>query len=323
VTVQIKPRVLVTAADLAPAALAVLRDYQVVYAGARFTEAQLVALVAEHDPVALIVRYGQISAPVIHAGQSLRVIAKHGSGIDNIDSAAARARGITVKAAVGVNAAAVAEHTLALLLACAKSVVDLNARMHAGHWDKPTHKSLELCGKTLGLIGLGAIGLRVARLANAMDMRVLGYDPYARNLPAGITPVALADLWRAADVISLHAPLTDDTRGIVNTDTLACCRDGVILLNTARGGLIDEPALLAAVRSRKVACAGLDSFAQEPPPADHPFFGEPNFILSPHIGGVTQDAYVNMGVTTARNVIAVLHGKETTLSDDDFRMGPE
>jgi len=205
-----------------------------------------------------------------------------------------------------VNAAAVAEHAIALLLACAKSVVKLDARMRTSHWDKPTHKSLELGGKTLGLIGLGTIGLRVARIANAVDMRVLGYDPYAHNLPVDITPVTLADLWREADVISLHAPLTDTTRGLVNADTLARCRDGVIIVNTARGGLIDEPTLLAAVRSDKVACAGLDSFAQEPPPADHPFCGEPNFILSPHIGGVTQDAYVNMGMAAACNVIAAL-----------------
>jgi len=301
-----KPCVVVTAADLAPAALDVLRDFQVVYAGARFSEAELVALVAQHDPVALIVRYGQINAQVIAAGKRLRAIAKHGSGIDNIDSAAAAMRGITVKAAVGVNAAAVAEHAVALMLACAKSVVHLDARMHAGHWDKPTHKSLELRGKTLGLIGLGAIGRRVAAMAHAMEMRVLGHDPYAHDMPTQITQVALEDIWREADVISLHAPLTDATLSMINADTLARCRDGVILVNTARGGLIDEAALLAAVRAGRVASAGLDSFAQEPPPADHPFFGVPNIILSPHVGGVTRDAYVNMGVTAARNVVAAL-----------------
>jgi len=301
-----KPCIVVTAADLAPAALALLADYRIVYAGARFGTAELAALVAQHDPVALIVRYGQITAQVIDAGRRLRVIAKHGSGTDNIDHAAAAARGIAVKAAVGVNAPAVAEHAIALLLACAKSVVPLNVRMHAGHWDKATHKSLELRGKTLGLVGLGAIGLRVAAIAHAMEMRVIGHDPYASGLPAAITPVDLETLWRESDAISLHAPLTDATRKLVNAGTLASCRDGVILVNTARGGLIDEAALVAAVTSGKVASAGLDSFAQEPPPADHPFFGVPNLILSPHIGGVTQDAYVNMGVAAARNVLAAL-----------------
>jgi len=308
-----KPCVVVTAADLAPAALDVLRDYQVVYAGARFSTAELAALMARHDPVALIVRYGQINAQVIHAGKRLRVIAKHGSGIDTIDSVTAAMRGIAVKAAVGVNAAAVAEHAVALMLACAKSVVHLNARMHAGHWDKPTHKSMELHGKTLGLIGLGAIGRRVAAIAHAMGMRILGCDPYAQDVPEAMTLVALQDIWREADVISLHAPLNDATRGMINADTLARCRDGVILVNTARGGLIDEAALLAAVRTGRIASAGLDSFAQEPPPADHPFFGVPNIILSPHVGGVTRDAYVNMGVAAARNVIAAL---ATTTHDE-------
>jgi len=299
-----KPCVVVTAADLAPEAVQALHNFQVIYTGAHFNEADLVALVAQHDPVALIVRYGRITAPVIDAGKSLRVIAKHGSGVDNIDSAYACSRGVAVKAAVGVNAAAVAEHAIALMLACCKSVVPLNARMHAGHWDKPTHKSRELRGKTLGLIGLGAIGRRVATIALAMEMRVLGYDPYAQDLPADISKVDLADIWRESDVISLHAPLTDTTRHLIDADALARCREGLILINTARGGLIDEDALLTTLRSGRVASAGLDSFAQEPPPADHPFFGLANVVLSPHIGGVTREAYVNMGVAAAHNVLA-------------------
>ncbi|MFC4274010.1 hydroxyacid dehydrogenase [Achromobacter aloeverae] len=301
-----KPRVLVTAADLAPAALELLRDYQVEYAGARFSEEQLAGLVERHDPVALIVRYGQITPRVIGAGKSLRVISKHGSGTDNIDRDAAAARGIAVKAAVGANAAAVAEHAIALLLACAKSIVAMNARMHSGHWDKATHKSIELRGKTLGLIGLGAIGRNTAAIAHSMGMRILGHDPYARDLPDSIAAVPLDRIWAEADAISLHAPLTDETRCVINADTLARCRDGVIIVNTARGGLIDEPALAAAARSGKVASAGLDSYAQEPPPADHPYYGIPNLILSPHVGGVTRDAYVSMGTAAANNVLAVL-----------------
>ncbi|WP_197424853.1 hydroxyacid dehydrogenase [Bordetella sp. N] len=309
-TAAAKPRVLVTGADLAPAALALLHDYQVEYAGARFTEEQLAGLVARHDPVALIVRYGQINARIIGAGKSLRVISKHGSGTDNIDRAAATERGIAIKAAAGANAAAVAEHAIALLLACAKSIVAMNVRMHAGHWDKATHKSVELRGKTLGLIGLGAIGRLTAATAHAMGMRILGHDPYATDLPDYITPAALDQLWAESDAISLHAPLTETTRNVINAATLARCRDGVIIVNTARGGLIDEPALVAAARSGKVASAGLDSFAQEPPPADHPYFGVANLILSPHIGGVTRDAYVSMGTAAANNVLAVLRGEK-------------
>jgi D-3-phosphoglycerate dehydrogenase / 2-oxoglutarate reductase len=301
------PRALiVTGADLAPQALELLKDFQVVYAGKTPQEADLVALCRQHDPVAIIVRYGKVGAAVMDAAPSLRVISKHGSGTDTIDQEAARARGIEVRAAVGANAAAVAEQALALLLACAKSVVQLNDRMHAGHWDKATHKSIELHGRTIGLVGLGAIGQRFARMCDAMGMKVLGFDPYAQNLPEYIRVVDLETIWRESDAISLHCPLTADNHDLVNAQTLAACKRGVLLVNTARGGLVDDAALLHAVRSGQVASAGLDSFAVEPMTAPHPFHGERNIILSPHIGGVTGDAYINMGVGAARNVLAVL-----------------
>ncbi|WP_395701329.1 NAD(P)-dependent oxidoreductase [Aquabacterium sp.] len=300
--------VLVTGADLADAALALLRDYEVIYAGKAPTEDDIVALCRRHDPVAIIVRYGQVGAAAMAAAPSLKVISKHGSGTDTIDKTAAAARGIPVVAAAGANAAAVAEHALALLLACAKSVVALDARMHAGHWDKATHKSVELEGRTVGLIGLGAIGLRFARMADAMGLRVLGFDPYAKDLPPYVQRADLPTIWREADAISLHCPLTADNAKLLNAQTLAACKPGVIIVNTARGGLIDEPALLAAIRSGQVASAGLDSFAVEPMSAPHPFHGERRITLSPHIGGVTADAYVKMGVAAARNALAVLNG---------------
>ncbi|MCS3507113.1 NAD(P)-dependent oxidoreductase [Achromobacter sp. JUb104] len=301
-----KPALLVTAADLAPEALALLDGFNIVYAGKTPTEDDIVALCRQHDPVAIIVRYSKVGAAAMDAAPSLRVISKHGSGTDTIDKAAATQRGIEVVAAAGANAAAVAEQALALLLGCAKSLVTLDARMRDGHWDKSTHKSLELDGKTIGLIGLGAIGRRFAAMAHGMNMRVIGHDPYAQNLPAYIDAVPLQQLWQDADAISLHCPLTDENRGLINADTLAQCRPGVILVNTARGGLVDEGALLVAVRSGQVAAAGLDSFAVEPMTAGHPFQQEPRIILSPHIGGVTRAAYVNMGVAAARNVLAVL-----------------
>ncbi|TFZ08330.1 hydroxyacid dehydrogenase [Ramlibacter humi] len=297
--------ILVTGADLAPQALELLRDFEIVFAGKTPTEPDLVALCRQHDPVAIIVRYGAVGAAVMDAAPSLRVISKHGSGTDTIDKAAAKARGIEVKAAAGANAAAVAEQAMALLLACAKSVVKLNERMHAGHWDKATHKSIELHGRTIGLVGLGAIGQRFARMCDAMGMKVLGHDPFAGELPAYIQRADLPTLWRECDAISLHCPLTADNRGLINAQVLQSCKRGVLLVNTARGGLVDEAALLEAVRCGQVAAAGLDSFAVEPMTAGHPFHGEPNIVLSPHIGGVTGDAYVNMGVGAARNVLAV------------------
>ncbi|MGE8565698.1 MAG: NAD(P)-dependent oxidoreductase [Achromobacter sp.] len=301
-----KPALLVTAADLAPEALALLEGFNIVYAGKTPTEDDIVALCRQHDPVAIIVRYSKVGAAAMDAAPSLRVISKHGSGTDTIDKAAASQRGIDVVAAAGANAAAVAEQALALLLGCAKSLVTLDARMRGGHWDKSTHKSMELDGKTIGLIGLGAIGRRFAAMAHGMNMRVIGHDPYAQDLPAYIDAVPLQQIWQEADAISLHCPLTDENRGLINADTLAQCRPGVILVNTARGGLVDEGALLAAVRSGQVAAAGLDSFAVEPMTAGHPFQQEPRILLSPHIGGVTGAAYVNMGVAAARNVLAVL-----------------
>jgi len=301
-----RPAILVTGADLAPQALALLQRFDLVYAGRTPQEADLVALCRRHDPVAIIVRYGRVPAAVMDAAPSLRVISKHGSGTDTIDGDAARSRGIEVRAAVGANAAAVAEQAMALLLACAKSVVQLNARMHAGHWDKATHKSIELRGRSIGLVGLGAIGQRFARMCDAMGMTVLGHDPYARELPPFVRHVDLDTLWRESHAISLHCPLTPDNRGLVNARALQACRRGVLLVNTARGGLVDEAALLEAVRSGQVAAAGLDSFAVEPMSAPHPFHGEPNIVLSPHVGGVTGDAYVNMGVGAALNLLAVL-----------------
>jgi D-3-phosphoglycerate dehydrogenase len=301
-----KPVVLVTGADLAGQALYLLRDYEVIFAGKTPTEDDVIALCKHYDPVAIIVRYSRVGEPAMAAAPSLKVISKHGSGTDTIDKVAARARGIEVVAAAGANAAAVAEHALALMLACAKSITKLNSRMHAGYWDKSTHKSLELGGRTVGLVGLGAIGQRFAKMADAIGMRVIGFDPYAKALPAYIQSADLETIWRESDVISLHCPLTDENRNLVNATTLAACKPGVILINTARGGLIDEAALAAALQSGQVGGAGLDSFQVEPMVAGHPFQGIVNLTLSPHIGGVTSDAYVNMGVAAAKNALEVL-----------------
>jgi D-3-phosphoglycerate dehydrogenase len=307
-----KPVILVTAADLAPQALALLSDHEVVFAGKTPTQADIAALARQHNPVGIIVRYSGVNAEVMDAAPALRVISKHGSGTDTIDKVAAAERGIAVTAAVGANAAAVAEQAMALLLACAKSLVQLNQRMHDGHWDKATHKSLELGGRTVGLVGLGAIGLRFAKMADAMGLRVIGFDPFAKSLPGYVSAVDLETIWREADAISLHCPLTPENKGLLNAQTLARCKPGVIVVNTARGGLIDEPALLTAVRSGQVGMAGLDSFCVEPMTAPHLFHQQPGFVLSPHIGGVTSDAYVNMGVAAAKNTLAVLVSTEAT-----------
>ena len=302
-----KATFLVTGADLAPQALELLNDYQVVFAGKTPSPDDIVALCQAHDPVAIIVRYSKVGEAAMAAAPALKVISKHGSGTDTIDKVAAQARGIEVVAAVGANAAAVAEQALALLLACAKSVTKLDRRMHAGHWDKATHKSLELGGRTVGVIGLGAIGQRFAKMADAMGMKVLGFDPYAKNLPPFISLVDLETIWRESDAISLHCPLTEENRDLLNSRTLSACKPGVIVVNTARGGLVNEADLVAALKSGQVASAGLDSFQVEPMQPGHAFQGLGNVTLSPHTGGVTGDAYVNMGVAAATNALEVLN----------------
>jgi D-3-phosphoglycerate dehydrogenase len=298
--------VLVTGADLAEQAVELLSAFELVYAGKTPTEDDLAALCRQHQPVAIIVRYGRITARLIETCSRLRVISKHGSGTDTIDKEAAAQRGIAVKAAAGANAAAVAEHSWALILACAKDVPALDRRMHEGHWDKATHKSLELKGRTLGLVGLGAIGARVAAVGAALGMRVIAHDPFAASAPEGVELLPLAEVIAGADVLSLHCPLTKDNANMLNAATLATMRPGAIVVNTARGGLIDEAALADALRSGALRAAGLDSFQVEPFTPGHPFTGIPNAILSPHIGGVTGDAYIGMGVGAANNVLAVL-----------------
>ena len=305
-----KPAIVVTGADLAPQALELLQKFEIVFAGKTPDEESLVRLCAEKQPVAILVRYGKVPSRVMDASKNLRVIAKHGVGIDTIDSQAAAERGITVKAATGANAGAVAEHTWALILDCAKGTTKLNARMHAGHWDKVTHKALELKGKTLGLVGLGAIGQRVANIGVAFGMHVIAYDPYASKAPAGVTVADLATVISQSEVLSLNCPLTEQNRNMINRVTLAKMKDGAILVNTARGGLVDEAALLDAVKSGKLRAAGLDSFQVEPMAAPHIFHGVPGIILTPHTGGVTSDAYVSMGTAAARNILAVLAEEE-------------
>lgn len=301
--------IIVTGVDIAKEALALIPDFEVVYAGAKPSEDDLVALCTKHNPVAIIVRYGKINARIMDSAPNLKVISKHGSGIDVIDQVAAKERNIAVKAAVGANAVAVAEHAWALILACAKSVPQLNARMKAGHWDKATHKSLELANRTLGLVGLGAIGSRVAKIAQAFEMKVIAYDPYAKQAPDGVELVDLDTLYANADVISLHCPLTDDNQKMLNANAFAKMKKGVILVNTARGGLIDENDLVQAIDGQIVAMAGLDSFAVEPFTTPHPFTDNERIILSPHIGGVSFEAYVKMGVGAVSNVLAVLNAE--------------
>jgi D-3-phosphoglycerate dehydrogenase len=262
---------------------------------------------------ALIVRSRtRVTAQVVQAGQQLKVIGRAGVGVDNIDVAAATGRGITVVNSPLAASLAVAEHTLGLMLALARKFVDADASMKRGRWDKSALKGSELYGKTLGLIGIGRIGAEVAARAVAFGMKVLAFDPYltaAQVRERQAEPVTLDEALSKSDYISLHLPLTAETKGLIGPGEFDRMKKGARLVCAARGGVVDENALRAALDAGRLAGAALDVFAAEPPPADS-IAAHPNVIATPHIGAQTAEAQTRAGVGIAEEVIAVLAGKE-------------
>ncbi|MFG6283219.1 hydroxyacid dehydrogenase [Sphingomonas sp. S6] len=258
---------------------------------------------------AIVVRMGVVSRAVIEGIPTLRIIAKHGVGVDGIDRAAASARGIPVVVAGGANAQSVAEQALALLMSAARSTAWLDRRVREGHWDKPTYAGTEITGKSIGLVGLGAIGRAFLHLLAPFGGTVRIYDPYLGDaqLPVGtIRCATVRELLEQSDIVSLHCPLTPDNRGFIDADALAAMRPGSILLNTARGELIDETALVEALQSGPLAGAGLDTFASEPPAADHPFWALDNLVVSPHVGANTREARIRVGISVVDQIAAYL-----------------
>ena len=261
---------------------------------------ELLGDVAEAD--GLIVRSATtVTAELIDAAPKLRVIARAGTGVDNVDLDAASARGILVVNAPGANSISVAEHACALMLSLSRSVALADASMKAGHWDKKSLQGAELRGKTLGLVGLGRIGREVARRARAFEMTVVCHDPFIGEQIAqdiGVELLSIDDLCTRADFISLHIPSTADTAGLVGREWLAKCKPGVRIINTARGDLIDEAALAEAIESGHVAGAGLDVFEAEPP-TNTALVDLPEVVATPHIAASTREAQELVGVETA------------------------
>jgi D-3-phosphoglycerate dehydrogenase len=253
----------------------------------------------------------KIGAAVMDAAPDLRVIAKHGAGVDSVDLAAAASRGIQVMIAGDANAPAVAEHTIGLILTLGKDIAALAARTAAGHWDRERYAGREIAGRVLGLVGFGRIARRVAATAGALGMQVIALPHH----PGGVDPalaqeaVSLGELLAQADIVSLHVPLTPATAGLIGAAALAAMKPGALLINTARGGLIDEAALLDALTSGHLGGAGLDTLAQEPPPPGHPLLTAPRVIVTPHIAASTSASLTRMGVVAARNIAAVLTGQ--------------
>jgi D-3-phosphoglycerate dehydrogenase len=276
-------------------------------------KAELLPLLAEIQPDALVVRLiERVDAEVMMASPRLKVVAKHGAGTNDIDVAAAAALGIPVLAAVGANAHSVAEHALTLMLALAKDLRTQDAFVRGGGWEKKAYRGHELRGRTLGIVGIGAIGSVVARLAVPFGMKTIAYDPYVSDTVFGshVERVASLDaLLSRADIVSLHCPLTEETRGMIAAHAFSLMKRDAVLINTARGEVVDESALIDALRSGAIAAAGLDVFAPEPPAAANPLWTFPNVIVSPHVGGVTEEARRELSVMTCRNVVALLEGR--------------
>ena len=298
---------IVLAEKVSPATLAVLKEepgWNVVTAdaiaklGAGGLEAEL------SDADALVVRSAvQVGAKLLESAPKLRVIGRAGVGVDNIDVPAATRLGIVVMNTPGGNTVSTAEHTMALMLSLARNVAKANDSLKSGKWDRTKFTGTQLEGKTLGVIGLGRVGLAVAERARAFGMTIVGFDPFLtadRALERGVESVArLDDLWGRCDFITLHTPLTPETRNLIGAPQLALMKPTARIINCARGGLIDEAALAAALDAGKIAGAAIDVFDPEPPPADLPIITHPKVLVTPHLGASTDEAQVSVAVEAA------------------------
>ncbi len=264
---------------------------------------------------ALVVRSEtKVTSDIIEAGPNLKIIARAGVGVDNVDVDAATKRGIWVVNAPMGNVNAAVEHTWALMLALARNVPQAYMSLRSGEWKRSKFVGIELKGKTLGVVGLGKIGLEVAKRAFAFEMHVLGSDPYPpaqeRAREAGVEVVPLEDLLKRSDIITVHVPLLPETKGMIGRRELALVKQGARLLNVARGGVIDEQALVDAIDEGRVAGAAIDVFEEEPPPPDHPFLRHDKIVVTPHLGASTHEAQVNVAVDVAEQILAYMDGQK-------------
>lgn len=276
------------------------------------TEAGLVAVAADASGI-LFRAKPNCSASLMAACKRLRVVGRHGAGLDIVDIPAATRLGVAVVHAPGSNSQAVAEHALMLMLACVKRTLEIDKGTREGKWREQRVGSTELGGKTLGIVGVGNVGRRVAKFAGAIGMRVLGYDKY---VPAdelrrrGVEPVgSLEALLPQVDVLTCHTPLTDETRHMINEKTLALMKKGAIFINTSRGPVHDERPVFEALAKGQLRAAGIDVFEEEPVSADNPILRLPNVVVSSHMAGVTAEAGRQMAVQVAGEMLRVLRGE--------------
>ncbi len=299
------PKVLISDA-LSDAAVAIFRergvevDYQ---PDLGKDKEKLQSVIGRYDGLA-VRSATKVTASAIKAASRLKVIGRAGIGVDNVDIPAATAAGIVVMNTPHGNAITTAEHAIAMMFALARQMPQANESTHAGRWEKNRFMGVELYGKTLGIIGCGTIGSIVAARAIGLKMRPVAYDPYltdARALELGVEKVDLDQLLARADIVTLHAPLTDQTRNILSAEALAKTRKGVFVINCARGGLLDEGALKAGLDSGRIAGAGLDVFAEEPA-THHPLFGHERVVATPHLGASTREAQENVAIQIAEQM---------------------
>lgn len=272
---------------------------------------ELLDTVGEYD--ALIVRSGtKVTAQVIEAGRRLKVIGRAGAGLDNIDLEAASQRGIVVLNSPDPVSIAAAEHTMALMLALARNIPQADASLRRGEWQRSRFMGVWLQGKTLGIVGIGRIGTMVAERGRSFGMKVIAHDPYLTDEQVkerGAAPVSLEELLSRADFITLHVPLTPETRGMIGTRELSLVKPTARLINCSRGGVVDEEALLAALEAGRLAGAALDVFATEPP-VESPLLKSDKVVLTPHLGASAREAQIAAAVDIAQKV-----GKELGLED--------
>ncbi len=272
---------------------------------------ELLKIVGDYD--GLIVRSEtKVTAEVIRAANRLKVVARAGVGVDNVDVAAATERGIIVVNTPSGNTIAACEQAFALMLATARKLTQADSSMKAGKWERKQFMGVELAGKTLGIAGLGRIGTELARRAIAFGMTVVAYDPFV--LPAyaeklGIEMTTMDEIYRRSDFISVHSPLLPETTRMINAAAFEKMKTGVRIINAARGGIVDEAALAEALKSGKVAAAGIDVFEQEPPAADNPLVGLSNVVATPHLGASTEEAQIKVAIDAAESVVAALNGE--------------
>ena len=265
------------------------------------------------DADAVFVRIIDLDEALLSTAKKLKIVSKHGVGYDNIDIEYCKRRGIPVTLALNANSQSVAEHAVALMMALAKNLVPVSrAYAQIGFAAKNSAPGMEVWGKTVGVIGLGHIGTRFARMcAGGFGMKVLAYDPYVKTAPEGVTLTDdLEGLLRQSDVVSLHCNLTDETRRILNKERLALMKPTAILINCARGPMVDEEALAEALQSGQLAGAGLDVTDPEPVPEGSPLFQIPNLIITPHYAPTTREAAVRVSTIAAQNIIDFLEGRE-------------